>query len=260
METGTKEWAAKNINSAKGCANNCRYCFANSMASRFNSGTAKKWTDEVVQDLSDRKFRRKYKGVVMYPSSHDITPGTLSASIHVLKSLLSVGNNVLIVTKPRIDCVKSLCNELKGYENQILFRFTMGSTNSEVLKFWEPGASSFEERLASLRYAFENGFQTSISCEPFLDKTVEDLIIITRAYVTDSIWIGKANRLKANIKLNGWTDNETVKRTDELNTLYKTDYKFSLYKKYKDDKLIKWKDSLKKDFNIELQTVPGQDI
>lgn len=253
--TGTIEWAVENINIAKGCANNCRYCYANANVHRFTpeNQAAKNWTDEIIKNLDDKKLKKKYNGVVMFPSSHDITPGTLTASIQALKSLLSSGNSVLIVTKPRIDCIKSLCNELLEYKDKILFRFTIGSTSSEVLKFWEPNAPTFEERFAALWYAHENGFHTSISCEPFLDKTVEDLVKITRPYVTDSIWIGKANHLKANLTLNKWTDDETLKRANELNALYKSDYKFELYELYKDDALIRWKDTLRSDFTAALK-------
>ena len=230
------------------------------MAIRFKRKTSENWTEEVLVDATDRKFFRKYKGKIMFPSSHDITPATLQTSIEVLKSLLTAGNDILIVSKPNLDCIKSLCNELSDYKDKILFRFTIGSANNRTLSFWEPNAPSLKERLESLQFAYGEGFKTSISCEPFLDKTVEKLVEKTREYVTDSIWIGKANKLKAMLTLNGYMDAESLKRANELEELYKSDYKNILYKLYKKDKMIRWKDSLKKDFGIELQTKSGLDI
>lgn len=51
-------------------------------------------------------------------------------------------------------------------------------------------------RLESLKYAFGKGYKTSISIEPFLSDPVEfidDLI----PYVTESIWVGSMNYIKA---------------------------------------------------------------
>ena len=42
------------------------------------------------------------------------------------------------------------------------------------------------------------GFKTSISIEPFLDKDPIPLIMELAPYVTESIWIGKMNYIKAN--------------------------------------------------------------
>ena len=257
---GTREWASHNINISNGCYNNCKYCYSKSMAIRFKRKTSENWTEEVLVDTNDRKFSKKYNGRIMFPSSHDITPNTLEASIRVLRGLLKAGNDLLIVTKPNLDCVKSLCNELAEYKDKILFRFTIGSVNNQTLKYWEPNAPSFEERLESLKFAYNEGFKTSISCEPFLDKTVEELVKITRQYVTDSIWIGKANKLKGMLSLNGYRDENSVKIADELEEIYKSDYKKHLYNLYKDDKKIKWKDSLKKDFGIALQIESGLDL
>ncbi len=257
---GTREWASKNINISNGCYNNCLYCYSKSMAIRFQRKTSENWTEEVLVDANDRKFFRKYNGKIMFPSSHDITPATLQTSIKVLKSLLTVGNDLLIVSKPNLDCIKSLCNELSDYKDKILFRFTIGSANNQTLSYWEPNAPSLNERLESLKYAYRNGFNTSISCEPFLDKTVEKLVEKTREYVTDSIWIGKANKIKAMLSINGYKDDETSKRARELEEIYKSDYKTHLYQLYKDDKMIRWKDSLKKDFGIKLQTESGLDL
>ena len=81
----------------------------------------------------------------------------------------AASNEVLVVSKPRVACVKRLCAELLPYRDQIVFRFSIGSTDSAVLSFWEPGAPGFEERLECLRIAHISEYVTSVSCEPMLD-------------------------------------------------------------------------------------------
>ena len=130
----------------------------------------------------------------MFPSTHDITPSNLSYAIQHLHNILSAGNEVLIVTKPHLEVIERLCKEFADYKDKILFRFTIGSKNSEILKFWEPNATSYEERKASLIYAFENGFQTSLSCEPMLDDNVEGIVNDLQDYISETIWIRSEER------------------------------------------------------------------
>ncbi len=40
---GTKEWAASNVNIQSGCPNDCRYCYAKSMAIRHKRKTRENW-------------------------------------------------------------------------------------------------------------------------------------------------------------------------------------------------------------------------
>lgn len=76
------------------------------------------------------------------------------------------GNEILFVSKPHLEYILAIYYEFEDYKNNILFRFTIGSVNDETLHFWEPGAASFDERIASLKFAYDTGYQTSISCSP----------------------------------------------------------------------------------------------
>ena len=244
---GTKEWADYNINASSGCASSCRYCYAQSMAIRFKRKTPDTWKEEVVNQKAVEKNYRKRKGVCMYPTSHDITPGTLDASLVVLKKLFEAGNDVLIVTKPHYEVIVRLCDELKEFKDQFLFRFTIGSSDSSVLKFWEPGAPSFEERISALEYAFENGFNTSISMEPTLDLHPEKVIEKVYDYVTNDIWIGLPNKLNQRLKMNGYGDDEQVmKASAELQKGQSDEWVIGLVEKYENDPKIRWKDSIRK--------------
>ena len=122
-------------------------------------------------------------------------PIHLPQAIQVLEHILISGNEVLVASKPNFDCIKKICETFTGYKDKILFRFTIGSTDSLILKFWEPKAPSFEERFECLKLAYNMGYQTSVSAEPLLDKNVDLLIETLSPYITETIWIGKAESL-----------------------------------------------------------------
>jgi DNA repair photolyase len=200
-------------------------------------------------------FKKGYE----YPSTHDITPKHLTEHIQVIRNIVSSNNKVLIVTKPHISCIQRICEEFQNFKEQILFRFTIGSTDSEILKFWETQAPSFEERFEALKYAYNLGFKTSISCEPMLDDNTGFLIETVKDYVTDTIWVGKANKLKDRLKRNGYTDAETLERAEDLIGM-QSDLKIKeLYLKYKDFEMVEWKDSVKKVVGLKATVVKGAD-
>ena len=138
----------------------------------------------------------------MFPTSHDITPQFLEECVTVLRKLLAAGNEVLIVTKPHLECIERLCRELAAYKEKIVFRFTIGAMDDELLRFWEPGAPAFAERLAALKHAHEQGFRTSVSAEPMLDVPhAVELYETLVPFVTDTIWFGKMNDVRKRVEV-----------------------------------------------------------
>ena len=259
--TGTKEWAARNVNISKGCLHDCKYCYAKAIIVRHHHKTIEGWTDMVLRDPKNYNIpKKKLDKYIMFPSSHDITVDILDASIDTIKRILHGGNKVLIVSKPHLEVIGRLCEELKDQKDNILFRFTFGSADNKVLKFWEPNAPDFEERLSCLKLAFEKGFQTSVSSEPMLDDNIHAVIEKVRPFITESIWLGKANRLKSCLSQNGYKDAETWAAADNLISLQTNDKIWQLYERYKDDKMIKWKDSIKKVIGIDLPEEAGLNI
>jgi DNA repair photolyase len=257
---GTYEWATANANFINGCIHNCKYCYSKEMAIRFKRKTPNNWAEEEINLNQLSRTIKKTDGYVMFPSSHDISPDNLVLSLTFLEKLLMAGNEILIVTKPHILVVESICKKFSRYRNKILFRFTIGSCISDTLKFWEPNAPSYEERMQSLRYAFDNGFKTSVSCEPILDTNTNQLIEKIIPFVTDAIWLGKPNNLKARLKINGYTDNETLKRAEKLIASLCDKWVFELYEVYKDNPKVKWKDSMKKVLGLYRPSEMGLDI
>lgn len=241
---GTREWAAQTINCCTGCSNNCRYCYARGMAVRFGRLKPEEWQHEQIRQKDvDRKYG-KFDGKVMFPSSHDITPTNLDACLTVLNKLLDAGNEVLVVSKPRAECIERICDLFNEYKNQILFRFTIGAMDNEVLSFWEPGAPVYVERKAALAYAFFAGYQTSVSIEPMLDaENVVKLIQDLEEFTTESIWIGKMNHMRKNIVIDSAQTAEAVR---EIKRGQSDKAIWGIYEALKDHPLIKWKESIRK--------------
>jgi len=257
---GTTEWAETNINLITGCSHDCKYCYAKSMAIRFTRKTPENWKNEEIRQKELAKNFRKRKGRIMFPSTHDITPDHLNECMSFLSKVLRPGNEVLIVSKPHLECIKELCDTLLPYQNQILFRFTIGSAYSEVLKFWEPGAPDFEERLESLKYAFDKGYQTSVSCEPMLEGNIDQVITQVSPFVTDAIWLGKMNKVKVRLAVNGTNDAETMEWAEQLTELQSDEWIKQLYGRYQDNPQIKWKESIKKVVGLTIPVEKGLDV
>ena len=257
--TGTQEWAASNVNIQDGCEHDCRYCYAKTMAIRFKRATPATWAKPRFRqhDLA-RGFTRR-SGRIMFPTAHDITPRNLDECIAILHRMVAAGNDLLIVSKPWLACVTQLCAELEPYRSQIVFRFSVGSTNNAALSYWEPGAPSFKERLDSLRLAYLRDYETSVSGEPMLDGNPDALIAAVRPFVTDSIWLGKINRLRNILPLNCPRDSEVVRRGEALMEAQNDDAIRALFARHRRNPLIKWKDSIKKVIGLARPAAVGLD-
>ena len=255
--TGYKEWTKYSVNCCTGCANDCRYCYAKGMAVRFKRLNKDEWSLEKVRQKDVDRKQKLYDGRVMVPSSHDITPGNFDACMIVIEKLLLAGNELLIVSKPHLACIRTICYSFKAYRDKIIFRFTIGACNNEILKFWEPNAPRYEERKASLRYAFQSGFETSVSVEPMLcSDGVIDLVKDLEPFTTNSIWIGKMNHLHG-IDVNSEEDFEAIQAIKDGQC---DENICNIYNELKDNPLVKWKDSIKKVVGIEPPSEPGLDI
>lgn len=247
ITSGTKEWADYNVNCIKGCFNNCRYCYAKIMAKRFGRSSEETWKEmEINKKAVDRNYR-KYNGRVMFPSTHDIVddPMLQEACFVVIEKLLKAGNKVLITTKPILSVTQKIINEFCIYGEQLQFRFTITSINNLLLSFWEPNAPTYEERLESLKYAYNMDLKTSVSIEPFLDYTPKTLVTALSPYVTESIWLGPMNY----IPVNGIHDVDKHYYEDMRNN-HQTGHLWGIYEELKDNPIIRFKDSMKNRLGI----------
>lgn len=238
---GTKEWADHNVNCVKGCSNDCKYCYAKIMAKRFGRCEEGNWKNMIVNKSAVEKKYRKYNGRVMFPSTHDITDDekVKEACFTVICKLLESGNEVLVTTKPRSSVTKQIIDLFGLYIEQLQFRFTITSMNNHLLSFWEPHAPSYEERFASLQYAYEKGFKTSVSIEPFLDYVPQELVYRLEPFVTESIWLGPMNYINRN-----GVSIEEEERYREIRMKYCYEHLLSIYEELQYFPPIRFKDSM----------------
>lgn len=247
-KTGTREWAGTNVNIQLGCKHNCRYCYAKyDKVHRFHKCTAEQWRETKINSKAvDRKYPKYEHQPVMFPSTHDITTRDLAECMTVLRKLLRAGNKVIIVTKPTWACIELMCETFKEYRELIIWRFTIGSSNNETLAFWEPGAPSFEQRLDCLRFAYHLGYETSVSCEPFLDGFVDRVYEATEEFITESFWIGLLRNFDSRVDLAGMTALQVGRFVSPLLAASQPAAVRGIYERMKDKKYVMWKDSIRK--------------
>jgi len=251
-KTGTREWAEDTVNNQLGCEHDCLYCYARETALRYKRiASAADWSTPAINQKAVDKNYGKYQGVVMFPSTHDITPNNISECLIVILKLLDAGNQLLIVSKPHIDCIDVLCERLVDYKQQIQFRFTIGSTRDDVLAFWEPGAPGFEERLKCLKYAHFRNYRTSVSAEPFLDDSIEHLYTTCFPYMTESFWIGTLWEFKRRVDKTSITVDHVYAFVEPLLKCQSKAAIRRLYEKLNGRPLIKWKDSIREIVGID---------
>ena len=136
----------------------------------------------------------------------------------------------------------------------IMFRFTIGSYSDKVLSFWESNAPCFKERFDSLKYAFNEGFQTSVSCEPVLDGSIPIVVYKCLPFITGTIWLGQMNDIKSRVDISNLDD-------DNACFLYMAqhcqdiDFVQWLYAIYRDNSKVRWKESYKKVLGLPDQQV-----
>jgi len=256
---GTREWAVAEINCSLGCPHGCRYCYARyDQVERRALTTDASWRTPVEVDTGQGAATRKYPGRVMFPSHHDIVADNLASSIRLLRQLLVAGNDVLVVSKPHIDVISHLCREFQEYKRNILFRFTITARNPEILSFWEPYAPLYPERMKSLMHAFDAGFATSVSIEPMLDTgDVVAMVFELLPFVTDTIWLGKMNKIESRVIIDS---PEAAREVARIGREQEDAVIGEVYRELQGVSKIRWKESIKQVVGLEYAPEPGMDI
>jgi hypothetical protein len=255
-KTGTLEWAKKNVNDIRGCRNNCWYCYAKRMALRFkriqNPG---EWAH--MDFVGAKDIPRNTS--IMYPSSHDIFPEWIAEQMVTMWSILSKDNSLLIVSKPRKECIHKIIDwlNMKGeadtgpinqhplnWKEKVEFRFSITSATPEISLKYEPGASLPQERVECLKMVLDAGFPASVSMEPYLEPPwviLEGLIAKTVAVASlKEFWIGKMN----------------YGVPEELRGIYCYDAIWSHWQTFRHYPNARFKDSYQKLLHINCRGVP----
>jgi DNA repair photolyase len=256
-KTGTREWCDGYTNCIAGCEHNCRYCYGRANAVRFKRPEGENWGEPILREQAVKnpgikwyEKGKKKNATVMFPTTHDITPPFVDACIEVMQKVLDRGHNLLVVSKPHPECIQKICEKLEpaweGDRGRILFRFTIGAMDDDILSYWEPSAPKFSERFESLQLAYEFGkgcFKTSISAEPMLDSpNVVKLFRTFEPFVTDTIWIGKMNRIAQRVEAETEEDKRRIQAIEEGQTDERV---MEIYNTLKDEPKVAWKDSFK---------------
>jgi DNA repair photolyase len=126
-----------NVNFCTGCENDCLYCYMKPMADNRPTWkiTSDTWHQMRIRQEDVDAKQKRHAGLVGFPSSHDILPSNIDDALIVLGKLLRAGNEVLIVSKPRIECIQRICEASQFYKDKILFRFTIGAMDNNLLRF-----------------------------------------------------------------------------------------------------------------------------
>jgi DNA repair photolyase len=256
---GTREWAVAGVNCSLGCPHDCRYCYArykSVMTSEVES--SEQWSQSRIRTEEAARDYPLYPGTVMFPTEHDIHPEVLGECLSVLEKLIAAGNKVLVVSKPHFSCIKEICRRFAASPEKILFRFTITAKDNTILRFWEPGAPSFEERLSCLSHAFNQEYSTSVSIEPMLEcENIMELIGDLTPYTTHSIWLGKMNKIEERVSCDSATMHEEIER---IRRSQSDENIVKLYTRLRNNTLIRWKESIKEVVGLELAKQPGLDI
>lgn len=242
--TGTKEWAEVTENIQRGCVNDCLYCYAAHNANRFGLRKRDDWAREELTKRASIQTYPARDGVVMFPSSHDITPFNVEDFIGVARLILGKGNRLLIVSKPRREVMARVMDALEFWREQILLRFTIGALDERLTTLWEPGAPHPLERLDTLADAERRGFAVSVSIEPMLAGVDETLRVVENVlpWSPETVWIGKMNRVR--LRVHG-VATEITHAIWELEELQRDSEILRLVRALRGVPQIRWKDSIK---------------
>ena len=255
---GTREWSEESLNSCIGCRNDCIYCYGpSSLVYKFEF-LGKKRENWKNMRLIQGKTPKKVNGVIMYPTRHDLFPEHIEHIKNTLSPWLKLGNKFLIVSKPRMDVIVPLCKWLKeeylgvnekfGFPmvEQIEFRFTVGTMDDKIQRFWEPNAPEPIERERCIRRAVAHGFKVSVSEEPFLDENVYGLTDHMLEICNGDVWIGKMNSMEKRVDKK-YHNHEYFKRLSGM--LYSDEFIMAVVDAFKDNPRVRWKDSIKEVIN-----------
>jgi hypothetical protein len=104
------------------------------------------------------------------------------------------------------------------------------------------------------------GFHTpSVSAEPMLDTEQDYLHALVRPLVTQSIWFGLMNMPMSRLAVNH-APAKVVAAAEALRAAQYDEFVRALYERYKADRLVKWKDSIKEVLGLVRPTEAGLDV
>lgn len=206
------EYGDYTINHVQGCAHGCLYpCYAMMNAKRFGqSKTYEEWcepklVENTIELLNKEipKLKDKIKSVQLCFTTDPFMygyPEVTEMSIKAISLLNSHGIKCTALTKGVLPI------ELAKLSKENEYGITLISLNENFRKEIEPNASTYQERIASLKALHDAGCKTWVSIEPyptpnFVKQDIRD--ILESVSFTDKIIFG---RLHYNKKVSEYKD------------------------------------------------------
>ena len=196
------EYGDYTMNHVQGCSHGCKYpCYAYLMAKRFGRVKSyEEWCEpllvENTLELLDEEIPRlksKIRTVQLCFTTDPFMYGyddVRDMSIAAIKRLNAVDIPCVVLTKG------ILPDELAGLDKANSYGITLVSLDESYRECAEPGAASYDERVAALRYLHDAGCKTWVSMEPYpTPNLVEQELgeVLEAVGFVDRIVFGRAN-------------------------------------------------------------------
>lgn len=196
------EYGDYTINHVLGCSHGCKYpCYAFLMAKRF--GKVKTYEDWIEPrlvsnsiELLDKeipKLKSKIQSVHLCFTTDPFMMGyddISKMSIDIIKKLNDNNISCTALTKGILPI------ELSTLSNQNEYGITFVSLNETYRETYEPGASTYQERLNSLKALHDKGCKTWVSIEPYPTPNIikQDIIeILNEVSFADKLIFGRTH-------------------------------------------------------------------
>ncbi|MEW8994380.1 radical SAM protein [Clostridium sp.] len=199
------EYGDYTINFVQGCSHGCKYpCYAYTMKKRF--GVVKSYDEwckpklvENTLELLDNEIPRlkdKIKSVQLCFATDPFMYGyekICQMAIDAIKKLNGANIKCSVLTKGVLPI------ELAQFSKENEYGITLISLDEIYREKMEPGAASYQERIAALRALHDAGCKTWVSMEPYPTPNIheQDLQILLGAVsFVDKIIFGRTNYSK----------------------------------------------------------------
>ena len=188
-----------------GCAHGCKYpCYAFLMARRFGKvDSYEKWLEPFlvkntleILDKEIPRLKARIKSVQLCFTTDPFMYGyeeIKKMSLASIQKLNAAGIKCTVLTKGLLP------HELATFSDENEYGITLVSLNEDYREKTEPGAATYQSRLAALKQLHNNGCKTWVSIEPYPTPNLveQDLSTILNAIAfTDKIIFGRTNYSK----------------------------------------------------------------